>query len=268
MRPRREECVTIGAASIHVHRLRPSPESHSAGRPTLVFLHDSLGCVETWRDFPQALAERAGLDAVVYDRQGYGRSSPFGPAPRTLQYLDEEAGVLRALLDRLEIGSAILFGHSDGGSIALIGAAVYPTRVAAVMTEGAHVFVEDITLQGIRDARVSLGTTDLAERLARYHGDKVPALASAWIDTWLSPSFRSWNIERYLPAIRCPVLAIQGEEDEFGTVDQVNAIVAGVGARAEPLMIPGVGHTPHREAREAVLDAAAAFIAGAMNAAR
>lgn len=250
---------------MYVRRLRTLPNAIASDRPSVVLLHDSLGCVETWRDFPRALAERVALDAVVYDRQGYGRSSPFGQEPRTLQYLEEEARVLRDLLDRLEIASAILFGHSDGGSIALLAAAMEPNRIAAVVTEGAHVFVEEVTLRGIRAARESLGTTDLAERLARYHGDKVAAIASAWIDTWLSPEFRSWNIERYLPDIRCPVLVIQGEQDEFGTIEQVNAIVRGVGARAKPLLIPGIGHTPHREAREAVLDAVATFLAAPPN---
>jgi pimeloyl-ACP methyl ester carboxylesterase len=260
--------VPLGDATIHVRRIRSASTPSPSSRPAIVFLHDSLGCVETWRDFPEALSERLGLDAVVYDRQGYGRSSPFGPLPRTPRYLEDEAEVLQTLIDRLEIESAVLFGHSDGGSIALIGAAMDPGRIAAVVTEGAHVFVDDVTLQGVRAARESLETTDLADRLARYHGDKVPALTSAWIDTWLSPGFRSWNIERYLRDIRCPVLAIQGEEDEFGTPDQVNAIREGVGPRAEPLFIPDVGHTPHREAREVVLDAASAFIEEVMNAER
>jgi pimeloyl-ACP methyl ester carboxylesterase len=261
-----DELIHLGGATLYVRRLHASLEPLRVTRPTIVLLHDSLGCVETWRDFPEVLAKAVGFNAVVYDRQGYGRSSPFGPMPRTLQYLEEEAQVLRGLLDALEIDSAILFGHSDGGSIALIAAAMEPTRIAAVVTEGAHVFVEDVTLRGIREAQESLGTTDLAQRLARYHGDKVPALTAAWIDTWLSPEFRSWNIERYLPDIRCPVLVTQGERDEFGTVEQVNAIVRGVGALAKPLMIPDIGHTPHRDAREAVLEAASAFVAAATNA--
>lgn len=260
-----DELIHLGGARLYVRRLHASLEPLGAARTTIVFLHDSLGCVETWRDFPEVLASAVGFDAVVYDRQGYGRSSPFGPMPRTLQYLEAEAQVLRRLLDALEIDSAVLFGHSDGGSIALIAAAMEPARIAAVVTEGAHVFVEDVTLRGIREAQESLGTTDLAQRLARYHGDKVPALTAAWIDTWLSPAFRSWNIERYLPDIRCPVLVMQGEQDEFGTVEQVNAIVRGVGARAKSLMIPDIGHTPHREARETVLEAASAFVAALPN---
>lgn len=229
-------------------------------RPTLVFLHDSLGCIETWRDFPNALVERSGLDAVVCDRQGYGRSAPFSGEPRGVDYLAREARTLLRLLDALSIDSALLFGHSDGGSIALLAAGEAPTRIAGVITEGAHVFVEEETLAGIREARNSLETTDLANRLARYHGDKVPALLSAWIDTWLSPPFRAWNIERWLPAARCPALIIQGTEDEYGTTAQVHAIVDGFGGEAGAVMIPGIGHTPHREAPETVLDASTAFI--------
>lgn len=260
----REEFVTLGDATLYVRQIVASTPSAAPARPTLLFLHDSLGCVDTWRDFPQQLAASADLDAVVYDRQGYGRSSPFGPSPRTPRYLEDEARTLLALLDALGIESAVLFGHSDGGSIALIAASLAPARVAAVITEGAHVFVESLTLDGIRAARETLATTNLAERLARYHGDKVAGITAAWIDTWLSPEFRDWNIERYLSGIACPALIIQGDDDEFGTVDQVNAIVRGIGARARALLIPAVGHTPHRDASAIVLEAAIQLIAGSL----
>jgi pimeloyl-ACP methyl ester carboxylesterase len=253
-----ERFVSIGDASLYVRRLAVSPQSSPSAAPVLVFLHDSLGCVDTWRDFPERLARRVGLDAVHYDRQGYGRSSAFGPAPRTPAYLEEQATILFTMLDALGIETVVLFGHSDGGSIALIAASMQPERVAAVVTEGAHVFVEDVTIAGIRATQEALATTDLAQRLARYHGEKVPGILAAWFETWLSPAFRRWTIERYLPGIACPVLAIQGEDDEFGTIAQVHAIVSG--ADAESLLIPGVGHTPHRDARDAVLAAAAEFI--------
>jgi pimeloyl-ACP methyl ester carboxylesterase len=232
----------------------------STSRPTLVFLHDSLGCVETWRDFPQALAEQTGLDAIVYDRRGYGRSSPMPSEPRTTAYLEHEAEILATLLDTLGIGDVVLFGHSDGGSIALIAAGREPARVRAVITEGAHVFVEEQTLEGIRQARDKFATTDLAERLERYHGPKVPAVLSAWIDTWLSPPFRDWNIEHLLPNAKCRALIIQGDGDEFGTPHQVFAIADGWGGEAQALLIPGVDHTPHRTARDIVLDESARFI--------
>jgi pimeloyl-ACP methyl ester carboxylesterase len=227
----------------------------------MVFLHDSLGCVETWRDFPRCLAERVGLDALIYDRRGYGQSSPFGRKARTTTYLHEEAEVLFMLLAALSIEQVVLFGHSDGGSIALIAAAQRPSQVIGVITEGAHVFVEDVTLAGICDARRKSASTNLRERLERYHGAKTDEVVSAWIDTWLSPEFREWNIESCLRQVTCPVLAIQGAEDEYGTSAQVEAIVGGVGIRARSLMIPGASHTTHRDAPETVLGASAEFIA-------
>lgn len=250
--------VRLRDMELRVRRIAMTDAAPS--RPTLVFLHDSLGCVETWRDFPRTLAERAGLDAIVYDRRGYGQSSPMATAQRTTSYLDDEAVILRELLDALGLGDVILFGHSDGGSIALIAAATRQPGVQAIVTEGAHVFVEEETLAGIRRARAELETTDLATRLARYHGDRVPALTSAWIDTWLSPEFRDWNITAMLPNAVCPALIVQGTADEFGTPDQVRAIVDGMGGRARALLLPGVGHTPHREARDAVLEESASFI--------
>ena len=251
--------VLLRGMELRVRRLSGIGTAADPG-PTLAFLHDSLGCVETWRDFPQTLAARAGLDAIVYDRRGYGQSSPMLRTRRTTSYLTDEAVVLSELLDALGIRDVILFGHSDGGSIALIAAAMRQPSVRAIITEGAHVFVEDVTLAGIRDARAELETTDLAARLARYHGDRVPALTSAWIDTWLSPEFRDWNITAMLPNAVCPALIVQGTADEFGTPDQVRAIVDGMGGRARALLLPGVGHTPHREARDAVLEESASFI--------
>jgi pimeloyl-ACP methyl ester carboxylesterase len=257
--------ITVGDAELFVRRPAVTPESALGATPTLVFLHDSLGCVDAWRQFPEQLAQQVHLNALIYDRQGYGRSSVFGAGSRTLTYLADQAVVLFQLLDALAIESAVLFGHSDGGSIALLAAGIQPDRVAAVVTEGAHVFVEELTLAGIRAAQLALATTDLPQRLARYHGEKVKGLTEAWIDTWLSPSFRSWNIESLLPGVVCPVLVIQGEDDEFGTNAQVNAIVAGVEGAAESLMIPGAGHTPHREARDTVLRIAAAFVRNAVD---
>lgn len=244
----------------HTLRVQRIDVGAAAETPTLVFLHDSLGCIPTWRDFPARLATRTHLDALVYDRRGYGGSSPFPPSPRTSRYLEDEAASLIAALAALRISSTILFGHSDGGSIALIAAALEPRLVRAVITEGAHVFVEEVTLAGIQEARETLRTTNLRAKLMRHHGDKTDGVTSAWIDTWLSPGFRDWNIEPYLPRIICPVLAIQGTADEYGTEAQVQAIVSGVSGPARALMIPDVGHTPHRDAADVVIDATTAFL--------
>ena len=233
-------------------------------RPTLVFLHDSLGCITVWRDFPDRLAAALGCDALVYDRRGYGTSSPFGPEPRRPGYLEDEADVLGRVLDACGVAEALPFGHSDGGSIALVAAARLPDRVRAVVTEGAHVFVEELTLAGIRAARESLRTTDLRERLWRHHGERTDGVTSAWIDVWLSPEFRGWNIERHLPDVRCPVLVLQGADDEYGTPAQVRAIAEGVAGPARAHLLPGVGHTPHRAAPDEVVRLATAFLAAAV----
>ena len=247
----------------HALRVRTIPSGDAAAmrRPTLVFLHDSLGCITVWRGFPDRVAAAVGCDAMLYDRRGYGGSPPFGPEPRTPGYLEDEADVLARVLDDCGVREAVLFGHSDGGSIALVAAARQPDRVCGVVTEGAHVFVEELTLASIREARETLRTTDLRERLRRHHGEKTDAVTSAWIDVWLSPGFRDWNIERYLPRIRCPVLVLQGADDEYGTPDQVRAIVDGVAGPARAQLIPGVGHTPHRAAADEVLRLTTAFLA-------
>lgn len=230
------------------------------GQPTIVFLHDSLGCIELWRGFPKKLGELANCNVLVYDRLGYGKSGDFSTSTRGNDYLEKEADVLREVLEMNNIDNAILFGHSDGGSIALIAAAKYPSPIQGVITEGAHVFVEEITLQGIREAVNAYHTTNLKEKLQKYHGDKTDGVFDAWTKTWLSDEYRSWNIEHFLPQIKSPALIIQGEKDEYGTLEQVNRIVSQVGGLAGKMIIPGVGHTPHKEAADVVLEQSAAFI--------
>lgn len=256
--------LSLGDHALRVRTIR-SDDSAAGRRPTLVFLHDSLGCITVWRDFPARLAAALGCDALVYDRRGYGASSPFGPEPRQPAYLEDEAEVLTRVLDACGVREAVLFGHSDGGSIALVAAARdsarQPARVCAVVTEGAHVIVEELTLAGIRDAREALRTTDLRARLQRHHGERTDAVTSAWIDVWLSPGFRDWSITPYLPAVRCPVLVLQGSDDEYGTPAQVRTIVAGVAGPARAHFASGVGHTPHRAAQDEVLRLTTAFLA-------
>jgi len=236
------------------------PEAATASKTVLVFLHDSLGCIRLWRDFPEKLAQAAGCPALLYDRQGYGESSPFRSVDRGQDYLEQEADVLERLLEKLQVPQAILFGHSDGGSIALIAAAKYKSRIKAIITEGAHVFVEEVTLAGIREAVEAYQTTNLPQKLQKYHSAKTEAVFRAWTDTWLSSSFRSWNIEHFLPAILCPALIIQGEKDEYGTLAQVEAVVQQAQGPVQQLILPDIGHTPHREAPEQVLEKSAHFI--------
>ncbi|WP_294249953.1 alpha/beta hydrolase [uncultured Chryseobacterium sp.] len=229
-------------------------------RPTLVFLHDSLGCTQLWRDFPEKLSAAARCNVLLYDRLGYGRSFPMDSSVRNPDYMEKEADLLNELLEALSIQDAILFGHSDGGTIALIMAAKYPEKVKAVICEAGHIFVEEITVKGVSEALHAYRTTDLAERLKKYHGDKVEMMVKAWTEIWLSNRFRSWNIEDQLSEIVAPLLFIQGEKDEYGTLDQLEKTVSRVSGTSEKLVIPGVGHTPHKEIPELILEKSYRFI--------
>jgi len=234
--------------------------NNEEGRPWLVFLHEGLGSVGQWRDFPSALCATTGLNALVYDRWGYGKAEAC-PEVGNVAYLHHEAlEVLPRVLEHFGIDKAVCIGHSDGGSIALMFAAAYPERTSAVITEAAHVFVEEVTLAGIRAAVAVYETTDLKTKLMRYHGDKTDMVFRRWSETWLSPAFRTWNIEEYLPRVRCPVLAVQGRDDPYGTPAQVEAIVRQTSGPAEGLLVPDCGHIPHFQAPEKIRTAMTDFI--------
>ena len=229
-----------------------------ANTPTLVLLHEGLGCVAMWRDFPQKLAAATGCRTVVFSRAGYGHSEAYAE-PRTPRYMHHEGEVmLPAFLDALGIERPVLVGHSDGGSIALIFAGAFPARPLGVAVMAPHEFVEDITLAGIRAARRVWESSDWPQKLARYHHD-APRVFSDWNDTWLSPAFRDWNIEAYLPRIACPVLALQGEDDEYATMRQIE-VIGEVVPGTEVLKLPACGHSPQRDQEAAVLSALAAFV--------
>lgn len=223
------------------------------GRPPIVLLHEGLGCVAMWRDFPQKLAAATGCRVVAYSRPGYGGSDPY-PEPRTPRYMHREGQeILPALLAELGIEKPVLVGHSDGGSITLIFAGSYPEAALAIAVMAPHEFVEEETLAGIRAARTVWEATDWPAKLARYHRD-APQVFSDWNDCWLSPEFRDWNIEGVLPAIRCPVLAIQGEDDEYATMRQIDVIAEHVpGTRL--LKLARCGHTPQRDQEAKVIAA-------------
>jgi pimeloyl-ACP methyl ester carboxylesterase len=228
--------------------------------PPLVFLHEGLGSIAQWRDFPGALCEAAGRPGLVYERFGYGGSAPPPPGARTPRYLHVEADRLVGVLDALRIARADLVGHSDGGSIALLAGARQPARFGRIVTMAAHVLVEDVTLAGIRAAQLTYAGTDLRARLMRYHGEGTDALFRAWADTWLSAPFRAWNIEGELRTLTAPVLAVQGEGDEYGTLDQLARIKAAVGGPCATWAVPKASHHPHFQARAEVLDRLAAFL--------
>jgi pimeloyl-ACP methyl ester carboxylesterase len=249
-----------GHYRLSVEIIEPLPLSTDEHSTTLVFLHEGLGSIAQWRDFPLAVSLATGLPTVIYERGGHGNADPLD-RPRSANYLHEEAlQSLPEVLRKLKIDDVILIGHSDGGSIALIFAAVWPDKVRGIITEAAHVFVEEVTLAGIREAVRIYTTTDLPDRLSKYHGSNTEKAFRGWSDTWLSPAFRDWNIEQCLPGVRCPVLAIQGRDDEYGTPAQVEAIVNGVSGPVKPLILTDCGHVPHHQARERVLAEMTRFI--------
>jgi pimeloyl-ACP methyl ester carboxylesterase len=228
-------------------------------RPTIVMLHEGLGSVALWKHFPQRLADNTGCGVMAYSRYGHGSSDKL-TEKRPVQFMHHEGEVvLPELLDKLGIARPILLGHSDGGSIALIFAGRYPRRPRALILEAPHIFVEELGVTSITKAKLNYQATELQRKLKRYH-EHADATFWGWNDIWLDPQFRSWNIEEYLPAIRCPILCIQGEEDEYGTVRQLEAIKAGAQA-TQILLLRNCKHSPHRDQPEATLQRIVQFVA-------
>jgi pimeloyl-ACP methyl ester carboxylesterase len=234
-------------------------EAH-AGTPTLVFLHEGLGSIRQWRDFPAKVAATTGCRALVYDRYGYGQSDVLEEEKRPVSFMHEEGLVsLGALLATLRVEKPVLIGHSDGASIALIYAGAN-NPVRAVVAMAPHVFIEPLCLTSIANAAHAFENTDLAEKLGRYHRDARNTFYG-WADVWLDPQFKGWDIrEEYLPQIRCPVLAIQGYDDEYGTMAQLDEIAQRVKAPCELLKLDDCGHAPFREQPEKTLEAVVRFI--------
>jgi pimeloyl-ACP methyl ester carboxylesterase len=232
----------------------------SGGKPTLVFLHEGLGSIRQWRDFPAKMAAATSCRALVYDRYGYGQSEVLQEPRRTVRFMHDEAlVVLPDFLENLKIENPLLIGHSDGASIALIHAgAGYPVRGVVAMAP--HVFIEPVCLSSIRKATETFESTDLPARLGRYHRD-VRKTFYGWADVWLDPDFKGWDIRAdFLPNIACPVLAIQGHDDEYGTLAQLDEIARRVKGPCELLKLADCGHAPFRDQPEKVLAAATRFI--------
>jgi pimeloyl-ACP methyl ester carboxylesterase len=247
--------VTVRGHRLEVRRIAGA----SAGAPTLVFLHEGLGSISMWRDFPARAAQATGCPALIYSRAGYGNSDAVR-APRAVRYMHDEAlETLPRLLDELGVREPVLVGHSDGASIALIHAGALD-RVKGLIVMAPHVFVEDVGVASIARAKAAYETTDLRERLARHHADPEAAFRG-WNDIWLHPDFRAWNIEEYLSRIDCPVLAIQGFDDEYGTMAQIDAVARQVSGPVELLRLDRCGHSPHRDQPAAVLEAMTRFVA-------
>jgi len=231
--------------------------------PELVFLHEGLGSISLWKDFPARVAAATGCSVTVYSRYGSGNSDLLA-GPHAVTYMHEEAlKSLPDLLAQLHIENPILIGHSDGGSIALIFAgspqAVAHGRVRALVLLAPHVFVEDLSVASIAEAKVKFETTNLSEKLARHHRDPASTFWG-WNNIWLHPDFRRWNIEEYLPRILCPILAIQGLDDEYGTMAQVQAIAARSGGPVEILPLENCRHSAHRDHPDTVLRAITKFV--------
>ncbi len=255
-----------GPVRLEVRRIA----ARDPARPTLVFLHEGLGCVALWKDFPDRIAEATGCGVVIYSRAGYGASSPVD-LPRPLRYMHDEAlETLPRLLDALALEDVVLVGHSDGGSIALIHAGGAgqgdKARLRGVVSMAAHAFNEELSVTSIAQARDAYEQTDLRARLARLHGENVDIAFWGWNRAWLDPGFRDWSIEEYLPGITVPVLVIQGLDDEYGTGDQVAAIARGVGdgpgPGAQVCLLDDCRHSPHRDQPERTITRIAEFIAG------
>jgi pimeloyl-ACP methyl ester carboxylesterase len=246
--------VTVQGRSLEVRRLSGT----NSLAPELVFLHEGLGSISHWKDFPARVATTTGCPVTVYSRYGSGNSDLLAE-PRGVTYMHDEA--LRSLPDllaQLQIENPILVGHSDGASIALIHAGAYD-RVRGLVLLAPHVFVEDLSVASIAAAKTTFETTDLPEKLARHHRDAGRTFWG-WNNIWLHPDFRHWNIEEYLPRITCPILAIQGLDDQYGTMAQVQAIARQSGGPVEILELAECRHSPQRDQPEATLVAIRKFV--------
>ena len=241
----------VDGRRLEVAELPGDPDEHA-----LVVLHEGLGSVSAWQGFPEALQRATSRRVIAFSRFGHGRSDP-PPAPRTPTFFHEEAlVVLPEVLRLLDVEGPIVVGHSDGASIGLIHAAANPVRGLVLLAP--HVFVEKVTLDAIRETRERFETTDLRERLARLHDDPDVAFRN-WCDVWLDPAFRSWTLQRDAARVTCPVLLVQGADDPYGTLEQLNRIETWVKGPARRLVVSG-GHSPHRDAPEQVLREIALFV--------
>jgi pimeloyl-ACP methyl ester carboxylesterase len=240
-----------------------SIEARHSTFPTIVMLHEGLGSVSHWKDFPRVLAEATGAGVFLYSRYGHGSSDAL-QEPRSLSYMHHEAQiVLPEILHRAGIKRPVLLGHSDGASIAILYAGTFPESPVGLVLEAPHVFVEDITVSSIAQARVLYNETDLRQRLGRYHANVDP-LFWGWNNIWLDSRFRDWNIESYLDSIRCPVLVLQGAQDEYGTAKQIEAIQRRIPSAAA-IMLDDCKHAPHRDRSEATLSAISRFLTTLQN---
>jgi len=238
----------------------PERDALRPNHAPILLLHESLGCIEQWKDFPSALAQATGRTVVAYDRLGFGRSDRLTAPPAPTFVEDEAAHGFACVLEHLGIERFVVLGHSVGGSMAVHCAARYPEACQAMITMSAVTFVEQRTLSGIRQARAWFADPAQRERLRRYHGERSDWVLSAWIDTWLAPDFATWTLAHALPAVGCPSLAIHGDDDEFGSERHPQLIADHASGQVEQALLSGVGHVPHREQPELVLERIERFL--------
>ncbi|PIF02531.1 MAG: alpha/beta hydrolase [Paludibacter sp.] len=251
----KEELIKIKDYSLFVRQIIKDKE-----KPTIVYLHDSWGCVETWKDFPEQLSDKYNCNALIYDRRGYGKSDKFKSLERDKTYLHQSAEELISVVDYFGLEKVILYGHSDGASISTIFAQNYPKRVSAILLEGNHSFVEEKTKKGVKDCREKAKNNSLISSLKKYHSEKAEPLFRIWHEIWLNSKFTDWNIVEELNKIECPVLAFQGVNDEFGTVKQLEVIEQNVTSFKMTKEIENAGHTPRKENRQKTLEVIEQFM--------
>ncbi|SEI78448.1 Pimeloyl-ACP methyl ester carboxylesterase [Allopseudospirillum japonicum] len=226
----------------------------------ILLLHDSLGCVALWRDFPQALAQATQRPVIAYDRLGFGRSDAH-PNQLTKDFIATEAQQgLRFVCEHLDIQDFILLGHSVGGGMATYSAAAYPDRCQALITLAAQSFVEPLTRAGIREAQAKFQQAGAMQSLQKYHGEKAAWVLASWTETWLSADFDHWNLQQVLPQVRCPMLAVHGDQDEYGSLQQVENFARWASGDARTCILQGYGHVPHRECPQLLIKQIQAFL--------
>lgn len=229
-------------------------------KAAIVLMHDSLGCVALWRDFPERLARSSGHRVIAYDRLGFGRSDAC-PGEQPMSFVEDEAtSGFQTVCDYFDLNQFVVFGHSVGGGMAVCCAAAHPSRCKAVISESAQAFVEAATRDGIRQAERLFSQPEQFERLHKYHADKAHRVLRAWIDTWLSNDFNNWNLDTQLRRVGCPMLVLHGDRDEYGSTQQPEHIAANAGSSASVEIFPDCGHVPHREYSDAVLTTVCAFL--------
>jgi len=257
--PNDEHRIETAAGCLHAKRWM-APDDEANARAPIVLFHDSLGCVALWRDFPERLVRATGCSVIAYDRLGYGRSDPY-PGKLRLDFVPEEARVgFPAVREHFGIGDFILFGHSIGGGMAIACAAAFPRGCRALIVESSQLFVEQHTLDGIRDAQVFFAQPGQLDRLKKYHGDNARWALDAWIDTWFDPGFADWNLDAELQRVQCPLLAIYGDQDEYGTLAHPARIERGLKTPMTLQVMAGCGHFPHREQGEVVAEVTARWL--------